>query len=34
MVWTEKKQKLLRGGKDTQKNYTKEILMTQTIMMV
>ena len=27
-------QKLLRGGKNTQKNYTKKILMTQIIMMV
>ena len=30
-----KKQKLLRrGGKNTQKNYTKKILMTQIITMV
>ena len=30
-----KKQKILRrGGKNTQKNYTKKILMTQIIMMV
>ena len=29
MVWTEKKQKLLRGVKNTQKNYTKTIFMTQ-----
>ena len=29
MVWTEKKQKILRrGGKNTQKNSTKKILMT------
>ena len=25
---------LIRGGKHTQKNYTKEILMTQIITMV
>ena len=30
-----KKQKILRrGGKNTQKNYTKKILMTQIITMV
>ena len=30
-----KKQKILRrGGKNTQKNYTKQILMTQIITMV
>ena len=29
-----KKQKILRGGKNTQKNYTKKILMIQIIMMV
>ena len=30
-----KKQKILRrGGKNTQKNYTKKILMTQITMMV
>ena len=35
MVWTEQKQKILRrGGKNTQKNYTKKIFMTQIIMMV
>ena len=27
-------QKLLRGGKNTQKNYTKKIFMTQITMMV
>ena len=33
--WTEKKQKILRrGGKNTQKNYTKKIFMTQIITMV
>ena len=35
MVWTQQKQKILRrGGKNTQKNYTKKIFMTQIIMMV
>ena len=35
MVWTEMKQKRLRrGGKNTQKNYTKKIFMTQITMMV
>ena len=35
MVWTQQKQKILRiGGKNTQKNYTRNILMTQTTMMV
>ena len=29
-----KKQKILRGGKNTQKNYTKKILMIQIITMV
>ena len=29
-----KKQKILRGGKNTQKNCTKKIFMTQTITMV
>ena len=29
-----KKQKILRGGKNTQKNYTKKILMTQITTMV
>ena len=34
-VWTQQKQKILRrGGKNTQKNYTKKIFMTQIIMMV
>ena len=28
------KQKILRGGKNTQKNYTKKILMTQITMKV
>ena len=33
MVWTEQKQKILtRGGKDTQKNYTKKIFLTQITM--
>ena len=27
-------QKLLRGGKNTQKNYTKKIFMTQIILLV
>ena len=32
MVWTEQKQKILRrGGKNTQKNCTKKIFMTQII---
>ena len=26
MVWTKQKQKILRGGKNTQKNYTKKYL--------
>ena len=35
MNWTEQKQKRLRrGGKNTQKNYTKRIFMTQIITMV
>ena len=29
-----KQKRLRRGGKDTQKNYTKKILMTQIITMV
>ena len=34
-VWTQQKQKILRrGGKNTQKNYTKKIFMTQIIMML
>ena len=34
MVWTEQKQKILRrGGKNTQKNCTKKIFMTQIITM-
>ena len=28
MVWTYRKQKILRSGKNTQKNYTKKILIT------
>ena len=35
IVWTYQKQNLLgRGGKKTQKNYTKKIFFTQIIMMV
>ena len=35
MVWTKQKQKILRrGGKNTQKNCTKKIFMTQVITMV
>ena len=35
MVWTQQKHKILRrGGKNTQKNCTKKIFMTQIIMMV
>ena len=34
MVWTKQKQKLRRGGKNTQKNHTKKIFPTQIIMMV
>ena len=30
----QEKQKILRSGKNTQKNYTKKIFMTQTITMV
>ena len=34
MVWTYQKQKILRrGGKNIQKNYTKNIFMTQIIMI-
>ena len=34
-LWTQQKQKILRrGGKNTQKNYTKKIFMTQITMMV
>ena len=34
-VWTEQKQKTLRRvDKNTQKNYTKKIFMTQITMMV
>ena len=35
MVWTQQKQKILRrGGKNTPKNCTKRIFMTQIITMV
>ena len=35
MLWTQQIQKILRrGGKETQKNYTKKILMTQITTMV
>ena len=35
MAERQQKQKILRrGGKNTQKNYTKKIFMTQIIMMV
>ena len=35
MVWIEQKQKILRrGSKNTQKNCTKKIFMTQIIGMV
>ena len=35
MVWTQQKQKILRGGgKNTQMNCTKKIFTTQIIMMV
>ena len=34
MDLTQKQKILLRGGKNTQKNYTKKIFMTQTTMMV
>ena len=33
MVWTYQKQKVLKGGKNIQKNYTKKIFMTQIIMI-
>ena len=34
MVWTEQKQKILiRGGKNTQKNYTEKIFTTKIIMI-
>ena len=34
-IWTSQKQKILRrGGKNTQKNYTKKIFTTQIITMV
>ena len=31
MVWTYQKQKILRGSKNTQKNFTKKIFTTQII---
>ena len=35
MIWTQQKQKILRtGGNNTQKNYTKKIIMTQITTMV
>ena len=35
MVWTQQKQKILRrGGKNTQKSYTKKLLMTQITIKV
>ena len=34
MVWTLQKQKILRGGKNTQNNDKKKIFMTQIITMV
>ena len=35
MIWTYQKEKILRrGGKNTQKNCTKKIFMTQKIMMM
>ena len=34
MIWTQQKQKILRGGKNTQKNYKKKIFMTQRTTMV
>ena len=35
VVWTKQKQKILRrGGKNTQKNCTKQIFMTKIITMV
>ena len=35
MVWTQQNQKILRrGGKNTQKNCTKKIFMTQIITMI
>ena len=34
MEWTLQKQKILRGGRNTQKNDTKKIFMTQIITMV
>ena len=33
MLWTQEKQMILRGGKNTQKNYTKKIFMTQITMI-
>ena len=35
MIWTEEKQEILRrGGKNTQKNYTKKIFTTEITKMV
>ena len=34
MVWTEQKKKILRSGKNSQKNCTRKIFMTQTIKMM
>ena len=34
MDLTQTQKILIRGGKNTQKNYTKKIFMTQTTMMV
>ena len=34
MVWTEQKKKILRSGKNSQKNCTRKIFTTQIIMMV
>ena len=35
MVWTQEKQKILRrGGKNTQKNYTKKKKYTKKISMI
>ena len=33
-LYAPNKQKILRGGKNIQKNYTKKILITQVTMMV
>ena len=35
MIWTKQKQKILRrGGKNTQKNYTKKVFKNKIITMV